>query len=173
MSRICLDCGDDYEYDSNNPLGSSAIRCCPCRKKNSAFAKRARLYEIAGSRCLKCGYSGHIDALKLVDAVLPINGPPKTQEEKELQASKQYTICLNCEAEISSKMYVARITSTKPVKVEFYLKDVSVVYTKVEPVADIITDTDLEIVKDERAGQDARRSGREAETFKLPSPAQV
>lgn len=176
MNRYCIDCGGDYEYDANNPLGSSSLRCCPCRQKNSTFAKRVRLFEIAGGRCLKCGYTGSIEALKLIDAVLPLNGAPKTQEEKELQAHKQYTICLNCDAEINAKMYIAKIiqvpNSHHPnakVLVEFYLKDVSVVYTKVETPPEYITDTNLEIITDERAGQDARRGGREAPIPQLTS----
>lgn len=175
MNRICIDCGSDYSYDADNPLGSSSLRCCRCRQKNSAFAKRARLFEIAGGRCAKCGYSGSIEALKLIDAVLPINGPPKTQEEKELQAHKQYTICLNCDAEINAKMYLAKIVSVpsaanpdQKVVVEFYLKDVQVVYTKVEPPPETITDTNLEIVTDETQGQNARRGGREAPIPQLP-----
>lgn len=163
--RICVDCGCDYEYDSNSPLGASSLRCSSCRKKNTRFTKKAKLFEIAGSRCLKCGYSGSIDALQLMDASFPLK-KPETQEQLEAQAKKQFTICLNCKAELDSKYYQFKVVSIDPVRVEFYLRSVRMILEKIEPKGEMITDSDVEIITGNQ-GHDARRISHSKKTPEL------
>lgn len=129
--NICISCGIEYQYDSNNPLGASSVHCCGCRKKNTKFNKLSRLFEIAGTRCLKCGYNRSIYALKLMDAVAPITAI-KTQEQQEKQAHKQFPLCLNCDMEIKVGDVEMKVISSNPIKVEFYLKEVQVTKTKIE-----------------------------------------
>lgn len=132
--NICIDCGTEYHYDRSNPLGSSSIRCSKCRKKDTKLKKKLRLYEIAGSKCLKCGYSRSIHALKLMDAIEPLH-PSRTQEELEQQAKQQFPICLNCLAEIQNREVEMKVTSRSPIKVEFYLTEVQVIKSKLETVS--------------------------------------
>jgi DNA-directed RNA polymerase subunit M/transcription elongation factor TFIIS len=122
--QYCRDCGEAYIYDSSNPLGCSSVRCCKCRKKNSKLNIKFALMEIAGDgvvACRKCGYNRNVSALKLVDAVLPLS-KPKTKYEIENQATRQYIICLNCDAEIHSEQVSVRVTDARsyPVLVSFY-----------------------------------------------------
>ncbi len=122
--NTCIDCGYDYNYDPNNPLGSSSVRCCKCRKKQSKLNIKFNLLEIAGDgnvSCRKCGYSRSVSALKLLDAVDPIV-KPKTKQQLEAQARKQFIVCLNCEAEIQSDQVSIKTTNhtVYPVLVSFY-----------------------------------------------------
>lgn len=144
--NICIDCGDEYLYDPKNPLGASTIRCSSCRKKDSKFNKKARLFEIAGDRCLKCGYSNSIYALHLFNAIDPLH-TPKTQEELEQQAHKQFPLCLNCKAEIESKDVEMKVVSRQPIRVEFYQTRIEVIKTKLEDFNKI--ESNVEIVDEE------------------------
>lgn len=164
MSRvnICIDCGKEYEYDSGNALGASSIRCCNCRKKDSALNKKLILFSIAGNEvasCRKCGYRRSIHALTLIDTK-EVLSKPKTQEEKEKFARSQYILCLNCQAEIQSGEVEAKVVNrnTYPIKVEFYFKNVIVEKTKIEIEDHIISEDALpvELVRDEEIPQEIR-----------------
>lgn len=141
--NVCIDCGVDYIYDPNNALGASSSRCTKCRKKDSKINKIIRLFEIAGDRCIKCGYSGSIHALSLFNAIDPLS-KPVTQEQLEAQAKKQFVLCLNCKAEIENKVYEMQVISSSPIKVEFYYRQVRVELTKISTY--INQSDDVEIV---------------------------
>lgn len=151
--NICLDCGRDYEYDSNNPMGSSSLRCPACRKKDSEKNKKIILFNIAGNeniRCRKCGYSRCLNAIVLADTKLYLN-PATTQEEKEKRAKTQYLLCLNCSTEIKSGEVEAKIINTKvyPVEVEFYERRVQIVKTKLDSITYSSDVIEAEVTRDE------------------------
>lgn len=161
--NICLDCGGDYSYDPNKPLGASSSRCSKCRKRDTIKQKKIALLMIAGHgvlQCRKCGYSRCTSALLLKDAVGFMN-EVSSQEEKEIRARSQFILCLNCDAEIESNEVESKVTNSKsyPVEVEFYSREVRVVSTKIEPVVSYHHEySDVEIVKSEDGGEAKRVS---------------
>lgn len=150
MNVICLDCGNDYNYDPSNPLGASSNRCCKCRKRDSEKNKKLILLEIAGHgqiRCCKCGYN-NVAALALMDAVFPLGGKAESFDERKRAAKDQYIICHNCREEIKAGEIEVKVKGLNPVSVEFYAKVITV--TKVMVGSNEKSDAlDCEITTDE------------------------
>jgi len=149
--NICIDCGKDYQYDSDNPKGASSLRCVSCRKKNTKFNNHFSLLEAAGCgivRCFKCGYQRCIEALGLHDTYEPLK-KPVTQEEKLSYAKSQYILCLNCHKEVEIGSVELEIVDKKssPIKLAFYERNVTIVRHKLDDFQPVISD--LEITKDE------------------------
>lgn len=129
MTNICIDCGREYDYDSSNPLGASAYRCCACRKRQSRKNKKIKLFFIASPNpaCRICGYSNPV-ALNLVDAIERFN-KPENEKEKEQAAKTQFIVCSNHLAEIQEGEIGFKVTNSKsyPVEVSFFSRKVLVV----------------------------------------------
>lgn len=158
--NICRDCGEDYIYDSDKPLGSSSVRCAKCRKKNSKLNIKFELLEISGDGnigCRKCGYQKNASALILIDAVTPLS-KPKTKEELKAHARKQFVLCLNCNAEIESEQVSVKINNanTYPVIVSFYesrvvIEQISTPFNYESEKVEVVTgDVRLNLRKEEK-----------------------
>lgn len=134
MKTTCIDCGNDYNYDPNNPLGSSRDRCSTCRKKDSARNKKIILLEIAGAGspvCRMCGYSD-ISGLTLLNAIEPLT-KPTTQKELEAQAKRQFIVCLNCKAKVDAGEVSYRVVDSKPpMDIQFYSRHVHIRHVPIE-----------------------------------------
>jgi len=159
---VCIDCGNDYKYDPNRPLGASTSRCPTCRKKDTAKQKTIALMMIAGHgvlQCRKCGYRNCSSALVLKDGIAFLD-EASSQEEKEHRAKSQFILCLNCNAEIQSNQVTLKVTNAKvyPIEVEFYAREVRVVSTRIEAVVNYNSDyQDVEVTTD---GSTAERVSR-------------
>src|SRR6478609_8321502 len=141
MKRTCLDCGVDYEYNSQKSMGASSERCSSCRKKDSAKNKHLEILEVAGNgiaRCRKCGYSGCVTALRFIDAVALLGKNAESHDDKMERAKTQFILCLNCEEEVRSSTIEFKVINAKvyPVEVEFYSRKVTVVRNKIESFVD-------------------------------------
>lgn len=149
MLNTCVDCGNDYEYDPNRPLGTSSSRCLKCRRKNTELNKKLILILLAGNgkaECRKCGYKRSVNALLLIDAVDYLEPANSLEEKKKRAQEAQFVLCLNCNAEVLANEVEMKVTQTQPVKVEFYSRKVTVVREKIEPA---IEDHDPESIETE------------------------
>ncbi len=157
--NICLDCGEDYNYDPSNPLGASSTRCPKCRKRDSVKNKKLKLFLIAGhgvAKCRKCGYNNSINALNLIDGVSFLDPP-----SPEVKAKQQFILCNNCKAEIDSHEIEFKVTNSKvtPIEVSFFLREVKVIRTEIKPSVEYHHDyQEVEIA--DNGGENARVVGK-------------
>lgn len=169
-TKVCLDCGSDYEYDSDRALGASSIRCCNCRKKDSVNNKKIILFSTACNNgvmeCRKCGYKKCANALVLADTKVPFS-PANTQEKKEAFARSQYLLCLNCQEEIRSGQIEAAVINSEcyPVDVEFFEREVVVVKKKVNSVKYSTDVIETEITTDSPESRDPIREAKRVGKF--------
>lgn len=155
LMKSCIDCGNDYDYDPNNPKGSSSERCAACRKRDSARNKKIILLNIAGHHnpiCRMCGYS-KTGGLTLIDAI-PCLSPPTTQQEKEAQALRQFVLCLNCKSQLDAREIQFKVINSKPpMEIEFYSRHVRIVEEKITPTVNYSHDViETEITREEPEG---------------------
>lgn len=151
--KICISCGNDYEYDCNRPLGASSERCSRCRKKQSILNKKIELLNIASNnnpKCFKCGYRNPT-GLILIDGVLPLI-KPRNETQLKLQAKRQFVLCLNCNSELQNNLIEIKVidVSIQPIKVEIYEVKVEVVRQKLSTSINYKdgSEIEIEIVKD-------------------------
>lgn len=134
--KTCISCGNDYPYDCNKPLGSSADRCSRCRKHQTILNKKIVLLDIASNdnpKCYKCGYHNPT-GLILIDGIKPLF-KPKNEIQQSVQAKKQFILCLNCNSELEHNLIEVNVVDSKsyPIKVEMYEVNVQVVKKQIQP----------------------------------------
>ena len=98
----CRDCGNVFEAET---LGTT--KCSYCCVKTHRHKKKARLIEIKGGKCERCGYDKcpdafdfhHLDPSK---KEFNINGAtfPRSMEKIMVELEKCVMLCANCHREI-------------------------------------------------------------------------
>lgn len=132
--NTCIDCGSEYEYDSQKPMGASSDRCCSCRKKNTKLRYRDELLRIASAgelpACACCHYNRFVGALNLVETKSYLERAKNKEEEKK-RAASSYILCNNCLAEKEANKIKAEVNRDfYPIRVSFYEEEVVVVKKK-------------------------------------------
>lgn len=132
--NTCSGCGCEYQYDCNNPKGTSSTFCKKCQAKNAAINKKKELMGIACDgipACFLCGYKKSVNALNLLNGLEPLVKPSSKEEVKKF-ASKQYVLCCNCLALKQSEEIEVKVNdvSKTPIDVSFFEPNVTVVITR-------------------------------------------
>lgn len=159
MKNLCIDCGYEYEYDTSKPLGSSSVRCCKCRRKDSLKNKKKELLNIAGKgsiQCRKCGYGNSVHALNLMDG---INTLEKLSSQEK--AATQFILCNNCKTEVEANEVEFKVVSKNyPIEVDFFTREVVVVRKQIKPIVEYHHEfQDVEITT---GGSEARSVSKKA-----------
>ncbi len=152
--RTCVDCGFDYNYNSQDCRGATKWRDARCQKRHKALEKRRILMEIAGNgriNCRCCGYAKYEAAIDMMPAIEHV--VKKIIDPKE-KAKQSFLICANCKEAIKFNKVKLKVidTSVCPVNVEFYDTNVDVVKKEVklpDRIHNVSMDAEtLEVVKD-------------------------